>query len=129
MHRLLTHAFTVAVAQFFVQFCFKTRLHEFPYGLLEQFLDVIHAAYVCHLQQLPYFLSSCQLFRASVSLPCHMNTSNAAFLFYTALEVYTTFGTVSKAIIAVARKLLYLLYTLLSRGMFYSPPVPAIKAV
>lgn len=34
-----------------------------------------------------------------------------------------------KAIIAVARKLLYLLYTLLSRGMFYSPPVPAPKAV
>ena len=33
-----------------------------------------------------------------------------------------------KAIIAVARKLLYLLYTLLSRGMFYSPPVPANKA-
>ncbi len=33
-----------------------------------------------------------------------------------------------KAIIAVARKLLYLLYTLLSRGMHYSPPVPASKA-
>ena len=30
-----------------------------------------------------------------------------------------------KAIIAVARKLLYLLYTLLSRGVLYSPPVPA----
>lgn len=34
-----------------------------------------------------------------------------------------------KAIIAVARKLLYLLYTLLSRGVFYSPPVPAHIAV
>ena len=34
-----------------------------------------------------------------------------------------------KAIIAVARKLLYLLYTLLSRGVFYSPPVPAELAV
>lgn len=34
-----------------------------------------------------------------------------------------------KTIIAVARKLLYLLYTLLSRGMFYSPPVPVTKAV
>jgi len=33
-----------------------------------------------------------------------------------------------KAIIAVARKLLYLLYTLLSRGVLYSPPVPAGKA-
>ena len=34
-----------------------------------------------------------------------------------------------KAIIAVARKLLYILYTLLARGVFYSPPVPASKAV
>ena len=34
-----------------------------------------------------------------------------------------------KAIIAVARKLLYILYTLLARGVFYSPPVPAPKAV
>ena len=33
-----------------------------------------------------------------------------------------------KAIIAVARKLLYLLYTLLSRGEIYLPPVPANKA-
>lgn len=33
-----------------------------------------------------------------------------------------------KAIIAVARKLLYLLYTLISRGAFYSPPAPAGKA-
>ena len=33
-----------------------------------------------------------------------------------------------KAIIAVARKLLYLLYTLLNRGVFYSPPVPAVVA-
>ena len=31
-----------------------------------------------------------------------------------------------KAIIAVARKLLYLLYTLLSKGALYSPPVPAL---
>ena len=31
----------------------------------------------------------------------------------------------NKAIIAIARKLLYLLYTLLSRGVLYSPPVPA----
>ena len=30
-----------------------------------------------------------------------------------------------KAIIAVARKLLYILYTLLNRGVLYSPPVPA----
>lgn len=30
-----------------------------------------------------------------------------------------------KAIIAVARKLLYILYTLLDRGVLYSPPVPA----
>ena len=34
-----------------------------------------------------------------------------------------------KAIIAVARKLLYILYTLLNRGVLYSPPVPATKAV
>ena len=30
-----------------------------------------------------------------------------------------------KAIVAVARKLLYILYTLLNRGVLYSPPVPA----
>ncbi|MBQ3667980.1 MAG: IS110 family transposase [Clostridia bacterium] len=30
-----------------------------------------------------------------------------------------------KAIVAVARKLLYILYTLLDRGVLYSPPVPA----
>ena len=34
-----------------------------------------------------------------------------------------------KAIIAVARKLLYILYTLLSRGVPYLPPVPAATAV
>ena len=34
-----------------------------------------------------------------------------------------------KAIIAVARKLLCLLYTLLSKGVLYSPPVPAPAAV
>lgn len=34
-----------------------------------------------------------------------------------------------KAIVAVARKLLYILYTLLNRGVLYSPPVPATKAV
>ena len=34
-----------------------------------------------------------------------------------------------KAIIAVARKLLYILYTLLDRGVLYSPPVSATKAV
>ena len=33
-----------------------------------------------------------------------------------------------KAIIAVARKLLYILYTLLDRGVLYSPPVPAPTA-
>ena len=34
-----------------------------------------------------------------------------------------------KAIIAVARKLLCTLYTLLSKGVLYSPPVPASKAL
>ena len=34
-----------------------------------------------------------------------------------------------KAIIAVARKLLYTLYTLLSSGMFYAAPIPPTKAV
>ena len=40
----------LAVAQILVQFCLQTVLHEFGNGLLEQVLDVIHAADVCHLQ-------------------------------------------------------------------------------
>src|SRR5699024_7345460 len=39
-----------AVAQFVVQLCLQTILHEFGNGLLEQTLYVIHAADVCQLQ-------------------------------------------------------------------------------
>ena len=34
-----------------IQLCFQTILHELGNGLLEQILDIIHTAYVCHLQQ------------------------------------------------------------------------------
>ena len=47
------------------------------------------------LQQLTNFLPARYLFRASVFLSCHIKTSIAVSLFYTALEVYTRFGMVS----------------------------------
>src|SRR5699024_9744407 len=55
-----------AVAQILVQFCLQTVLHEFGNGLLEQVLDVIHAADVCHLQKFTDFLSTGVFFRGAV---------------------------------------------------------------
>src|SRR5699024_6191209 len=60
-----------AVAQILVQFCLQTVLHEFGNGLLEQVLDVIHAADVCHLQKFSDFLSTGIFFRAAI-LSGHM---------------------------------------------------------
>ena len=54
-----------AVAQILIQFCFQTVLHEFGNGFLEQILDVIHAADVCHLQKFTDLLSTGIFFRAA----------------------------------------------------------------
>ena len=48
----------LAVAQLVIQLCFQSILHKLGNGFLEQILDVIHAADVCHLQQLTDLLSS-----------------------------------------------------------------------
>src|SRR5699024_6157824 len=60
-----------AVAQILIQLCLQTVLHEFGNGLLEQVLDVIHAADVCHLQKFSDLLSTGVLFRGAV-LSGHM---------------------------------------------------------
>ena len=60
-----------AVAQLVIQLCFQTVLHELGNGLLEQILDVIHAADVCHLQQLTDLFSTGIFFRGTV-LSGHM---------------------------------------------------------
>src|SRR5699024_2801521 len=57
--------------QILIQFCLQTGLHEFGNGLLEQVLDVIHAADVCHLQKFTDFLSTGIFFRAAI-LSGHM---------------------------------------------------------
>ena len=83
-----------AVAQVLIQLCLQTVLHEFGNGLLEQVLDVIHAANVCHLQQLSDLLSTRIFFWAAI-LSGHMLTSCVVLLFYTTQEVYTKLGIVS----------------------------------
>ena len=55
-----------AVAQFILQLRLQAVLHELRDGLLEQILDVVHAADVCHLQQLPDLLPSRLFFRGTV---------------------------------------------------------------
>ena len=56
--RLLVLVVVLAVTQLLIQLCLQAILHELGNGLLEQILDVIHAAEVCHLQQLADFLST-----------------------------------------------------------------------
>src|SRR5699024_4231027 len=60
-----------AVAQILIQLCLQTVLHEFGNGLLEQVLDVIHAADVCHLQKFSDLLSTGVFFLGAV-LSGHM---------------------------------------------------------
>ena len=60
-----------AVAQLVIQLCLQAILHELGNGLLEQTLNVIHAADVCHLQQLTYFFSPGIFFRGTI-LSGHM---------------------------------------------------------
>ena len=60
-----------AVAQLVIQLRLQAILHELGNGLLEQILDVIHAADVCHLQQLTDLLSTGIFFRGAI-LSGHM---------------------------------------------------------
>src|SRR5699024_7551000 len=68
---LLVLVVVFAVAQLVIQLCLQAILHEFGNGFLEQILDVIHAADVCHLQQLTDLLSTGIFFRGTI-LSGHM---------------------------------------------------------
>ena len=61
----------LAVAEFVIQFCIQPILHEFRYGLLEEILDVLHAADVAFLQEFPDFCSPGLLFRTAVLSAAH----------------------------------------------------------
>src|SRR5699024_6213340 len=63
---ILVLVVVLAVAQLFIQFCLQAILHEFSDGFLEQILDVVHAADVCHLQQLSDLLSTGIFFRGAI---------------------------------------------------------------
>ena len=61
----------LAVAEFVVQLCIQSLLHEFRYGFLEEILDVLHTADVAFLQEFPDFCSPGLLFRAAVLSAAH----------------------------------------------------------
>ena len=93
--RVLVLVVIPAVAQLIVQLSLQTFFHELRDSVLEQFLNVIHAAYIRQLQQLTIFsrrvFSSGVLFLLAIVI-----TSIILLLFYTLLEVYTKFGMESK---------------------------------
>ena len=60
----------------------------------EQALDVVHAADVCHLQQLSDLFPTGIFFRGTF-LSCHTKFSSVVCLLYTTLEVYPKYGIVS----------------------------------
>ena len=85
--RVLVLVVIPAVAQLGLQ----TVFHELRDSVFEQFLNVIHAAYIRQLQQLTIF--SRRAFSSGVfSLLAIVITSVILLLFYTLLEVSTKFG-------------------------------------
>ena len=92
--RVLIFVVILAVAKLVIQLCLQAIFHELGNGFLEQALDILHAAYVRHIQQFSDFFPTCIFFRGAI-LSGHNNTSNVVLLFYTTLEVYTKFGMVS----------------------------------
>lgn len=65
-----------AVSKVFFQLRIQTIFHEFSDGILEQFLNVVHAADICKLQQFTDFLSPGFFFRASGHIfPLHPDAS------------------------------------------------------
>ena len=83
-----------AVAQFVVQLRIEAVSHEFGNRLLEQPLDVVHAADVRQLQQLTNLFPAGIFFRAAFP-SCHTKASILVLLLYTTFEVYTKYGIVS----------------------------------
>ena len=80
-----------AVAQFVVQLRIEAVFHEFGNRLLEQPLDVVHAADVRQLQQLTNLFPAGIFFRGAFP-SCHTKTSILVLLLYTTFEVYTKYG-------------------------------------
>ena len=91
-----------AVAQFVVQLRIEAVFHEFGNRLLEQPLDVVHAADVRQLQQLTNLFPAGIFFRGAFP-SCHMKTSILVLLLYTTFEVYTKYG-IGSTFSAVPRK-------------------------
>ena len=85
--RVLVLVVIPAVAQLGLQ----TVFHELRNSVFEQFLNVIHAAYIRQLQQLTNFFATCVFFWDFFLLAIVI-TSVILLLFYTLLEVYTKFG-------------------------------------
>ena len=83
-----------ALAQFVVQLRIEAVFHEFGNRLLEQSLDVVHAADVRQLQQLTNLFPAGIFFRAAFP-SCPTKTSILVLLLYTTFEVYTKYGMVS----------------------------------
>ena len=69
--RFLVLVIVFAVAEFVIQLCIQSVLHEFRYGLLEEILDVLHAADVAFLQEFPDFCSPGLFFRTAVLSAAH----------------------------------------------------------
>ena len=69
--RVFVPVVVFAVTQLVLQLCLQAVLHELSNGLLEQILDVVHAADVCHLQQLTDFFPTGIFFRGAI-LSGHM---------------------------------------------------------
>lgn len=88
-----------AVSKVFFQLRIQTIFHEFSDGILEQFLNVVHAADICKLQQFTDFLSPGFFFRASILFRDISFPSILMLLFYTSPEVYTIIGLVSGNIV------------------------------
>lgn len=89
--RVLVLVVIPAVAQLIVQLGLQTVFQELRDSVLEQFLDVSHAAYIRQLQQLTNFLR-CVFSSGVLFLLAIVITSVILLLFYTLLEVYTKFG-------------------------------------
>lgn len=64
--RVLILVVILAVAKLVIQLCLQAIFHELGNGFLEQALDILHAAYVRHIQQFSDFFPTCIFFRGAI---------------------------------------------------------------
>ena len=64
--RVLIFVVILTVAKLIIQLCLQAIFHELDNGLLEQALDVLHAANVRHLQQFSDFFPTCIFFWGAI---------------------------------------------------------------